>query len=353
MQSINEISELTLNNIKKLNIEANPSEYGVEFCKIAKEYNFFNKECEIYNKSFSSLSREEVNSVNIENVRSIYDIVEILLSRPASHELQRQTLELTKLMDNIDGSFDDALIASGNAYNNIYKLRQNIDLINNEDNLIKLKKKLVNATGIVCKELRDVNKMLLKERQEISLMEEKMKLLQADLDKYKEQSTIDHLTGLLTRRHYEVEVNKFEQSYIRHDEDYAVVFIDIDFFKKINDNYGHDCGDFVLKTFGEILNKLTRKTDILARYGGEEFIAVIKYKQESELKEYLERIKDLITKNKFKYMQTKFNVTFSAGVELRSSHATFESTIKKADDLLYNAKRDGRNKIILWNNKII
>jgi len=353
MSNIKAISLQTIKNINKQNLNANPEEYGKEFCKISKDFNFVTKECELFNESIASLSREELNLVNSENVNSIYDVVEILLKRPASHELQRQTVELSKLMNNVDDNFDDALIKSVDAYNNIYKLKQNIDLINDKDNLIRLKKKLVNATGIVCKELQDVNKMLIKERKEISVLEQKIKFLTEDLNKYKEESTIDHLTGLLTRRYYEIELKKFEQSYIRYDQDFAVVFIDIDFFKKINDNYGHDCGDFVLKTFGEILNKLTRKTDIIARYGGEEFIAIIKYDDENELKDYLKRIKDVIRTKKFKYMDKKFDVTFSAGVELRSSEITYEDTIKQADNLLYQAKRDGRNQIILWNNRTL
>ena len=311
------------------------------------------EQCELFNKALQDLSREELNLYNIQNINSLYDIVKILLQRPSSLELIQQTDELCQIMNNVEDGLNDALITSGNSYNNIYKLKENIDKFNDNEDLLRLKKKLLNATNVVCNELSLVNKMLIKERKEVFLMEKKINTLQEDLNKYKQESTIDHLTGLLTRRQYDIDISRFEQRYIRNDEDFAIIFIDLDYFKKINDNYGHAAGDFVLKTFGEILNKITRKTDIVARYGGEEFICIVKYKQEKELIDYIKRIKSIVTLNKFKFNDLKINVTFSAGVQLRSIFDTYEEAIKDADKLLYNAKRDGRDKIILWSNKVI
>jgi diguanylate cyclase (GGDEF)-like protein len=99
--------------------------------------------------------------------------------------------------------------------------------------------------------------------------------------------------------------------------------------------------------------KLTRKTNIVGRFGGEEFIAAIKYNDEYELKKYLKRVKTLVTTNKFKYENLKLNITFSAGVDLRSNHKSYEDTLKQTDTLLYNAKESGRNQIHLASGTII
>jgi len=353
MEKLKNIALEIINNLDKKNIQANPKNYEKEFCKEIKRLDISDEQCELFNKALQDLSREELNLNNIQNINSLYDIVKILLQRPSSLELIQQTDELSQIMNNVEDGLNDALITSGNSYNNIYKLKENIDKFNDNEDLLRLKKKLLNATNVVCNELNLVNKMLIKERKEVFLMEKKINTLQEDLNKYKQESTIDHLTGLLTRRQYDIDISRFEQRYIRNDEDFAIIFIDLDHFKKINDNYGHAAGDFVLKTFGEILNKITRKTDIVARYGGEEFICIVKYKQEKELIDYIKRIKSIVTLNKFKFNDLKINVTFSAGVQLRSIFDTYEEAIKDADKLLYNAKRDGRDKIILWSNKVL
>jgi diguanylate cyclase (GGDEF)-like protein len=127
----------------------------------------------------------------------------------------------------------------------------------------------------------------------------------------------------------------------------------LDDFKKVNDTYGHDCGDSVLKTFGKILNKLTRKTDIVARYGGEEFIAVVKYKDEEELLHYLKRVKSIVTGNKFAHENLKLDITFSAGVEIRSNHTSYDHTIQQSDILLYEAKDTGKNRLVLSSGTIV
>jgi len=202
-------------------------------------------------------------------------------------------------------------------------------------------------------EIEIVNKKLTLEKEQVNLLEEKIKKLEDNLSTYKKESIVDFLTTLLTRKAYEKEVKKFEEHYIRDNIDYAIVFFDLDKFKDVNDNYGHDCGDTVLKTFGLILNKLTRKTDVVARYGGEEFVALIQYSKEEDLVQYLKRVKDVVTKNKFTHKDLKLDITFSAGVDIRSNHGSYEDTIQQADILMYEAKFDGRNQIILGSGVVI
>jgi len=173
------------------------------------------------------------------------------------------------------------------------------------------------------------------------------------LEKEKEQKHIDYLTGLLNRRSYEIEIKKFEKKYSVFDASYAVVFLDIDHFKSINDTYGHDCGDSILKTFAQILKMLTRDEDKVVRYGGEEFVCLIRYDDHREVLKYVKRIKSLIEKNNFVFNNKKIKVQFCAGVALRNNYVSYSEAVNEADKLLYKAKHSGRNKIIVDNNIII
>jgi len=158
---------------------------------------------------------------------------------------------------------------------------------------------------------------------------------------------------LLTRRAYEESIKKIENEFIRNNTQYAIVFFDLDHFKKVNDTYGHEAGDIILSTFAKVLNKNTRDLDIVGRYGGEEFIAVIHFNLKRELLKYLKRIKTIINDNSFIYKSKNIHVTFSAGVAVRNDHKSYDSTVQKADVLLYQAKEAGRNKIILEDGTVI
>ncbi len=185
------------------------------------------------------------------------------------------------------------------------------------------------------------------------LLYEQIEELQENLNKAEEEKSIDYLTKVLTRRAYSLEVKRLENEYKAFDSKYALVFYDIDHFKDVNDSYGHDCGDSVLSTFAQILKNLTRTGDIIARYGGEEFISLISYKNKLEVENYLRRAKNIIANNKFVYNDIKLNIEFCAGVTFRDNYNSYEETIKKADELLYEAKSKGRNRIIVDNNKIL
>ena len=215
--------------------------------------------------------------------------------------------------------------------------------------LTKLQNELVTAAISIEKEMNTVTSKLETGKTKVQELEEKITTLEEELNKTKIENMKDPLTGLLTRKSFTDEVVRIESSYVRINTQYAVVFFDLDHFKKINDTYGHECGDVVLSTFGKILNKSIRDHDIVGRYGGEEFVAIIHFNLNRELLQFLKRIKTIVTENSFLYKGQKIKVTFSAGVALRGSYDSYENTLQKADMLLYQAKENGRNKITLEN----
>ena len=146
---------------------------------------------------------------------------------------------------------------------------------------------------------------------------------------------------------------KTEKQFFIFETNFAVVFFDIDHFKKINDKYGHACGDEILKSFAKILKELTRKEDIVARYGGEEFVALINFRDKIELIRYIKRVKNAFLNSTFIYKEHKINITFSAGVTFRNNYNSIVDAQTKADELLYEAKNKGRDKVIFDDGTVL
>ena len=264
-----------------------------------------------------------------------------------------RTSDISKLVFLMEEYLNEAISSNGSGSKNVLNIREKIESINIKENgleaLTKLQNELINAAASIEKEMNNVNNTLETGKSKVQELEEKVKTLEEELNKTKIENMKDHLTGLLTRKAFGDEVKRIESSYVRINTQYAVVFFDLDHFKNVNDTYGHECGDVVLSTFGKILNKSIRDHDIVGRYGGEEFIAIIHFNLNRELLQFLKRIKTIVTENSFLYKDKKIKVTFSAGVAIRSSYETYENTVQKADMLLYQAKENGRNKIVLEN----
>ncbi|MGM0519681.1 MAG: diguanylate cyclase [Campylobacterota bacterium] len=269
----------------------------------------------------------------------------------------QKTSDISKVVSLMGEYLNDAISSSGNGSKNVVNIKEQIESIDfskaNVEELNGIQEKLVNAASSIENEMNSVSDKLKTGKTQVQELEEKVKTLEEELEKSKQESMKDHLTGLLTRRAYDEEVKRIESDYTRNNSHYAIVFFDLDHFKKLNDTYGHDCGDVVLKTFAKILDKSTRDEDIVGRYGGEEFVAIINFNLTRELLLYLKRVKQIVTSNNFIYKNTKLKITFSAGVAIRSNHSSYENTIQKSDMLLYDAKENGRNQIKLDDGRII
>jgi len=269
----------------------------------------------------------------------------------------QKTADIARLISLMNKYLSDAIDSSKSGSSNVSDIKDEIQSIkisgSTKDELNQLQTKLVQAAITIENEMSSVSKNLETGKNEVIVLENKVKTLERELAEAKLTSTKDFLTGTLNRKTYEEEIKKFENEFIRKNQNYAIIFFDIDHFKSVNDNYGHECGDIILKTFSSLLLKLTRDLDIVGRYGGEEFVVALHYNDKAELDKYVSRIKSVITKNKFIYKNEKLKITFSAGVQIRSNNNSIEETIANADKLLYKAKQTGRNKIIFWDGKEI
>ncbi len=160
------------------------------------------------------------------------------------------------------------------------------------------------------------------------------------LDKITREANVDFLTGLYNRRFMRdrVLVEDIGEAYL--------IMSDIDFFKKVNDTYGHNCGDYVLKEIANILINNFRAIDVICRWGGEEFLVFMRNTKGVDIEKKLESIRESIETNTFEYEGQSFNVTMSFGYTLIKSESDVNKYIEYADTALYSAKHTGRNKVV-------
>lgn len=170
---------------------------------------------------------------------------------------------------------------------------------------------------------------------------------QMKIAKLDDAARLDPLTRCYNRREFETQINRNIARAVRHKTQLSVFMFDIDHFKKVNDTYGHQAGDEVLKKISALAQDNMRKDDVLARYGGEEFFAILPDTGKQEAMELADRIRRMISKESVETSQGNIRVTASFGVaSLSSDHADAATLIKDADTMLYKAKLNGRNIVM-------
>jgi diguanylate cyclase (GGDEF)-like protein len=167
--------------------------------------------------------------------------------------------------------------------------------------------------------------------------------------KLETMATTDGLTGLLNKRSIVETGTQKIAAATRFDRKLAVLVVDIDLFKKVNDTHGHDVGDLVIRGLGDILGRQKRTTDVVARFGGEEFVVLCEQTDEKGAMLLAERIREELGKTVFRTSSTALSVSCSIGVStFPEAGASWDALFKAADDALYVSKRSGRNRCTAW-----
>ena len=161
----------------------------------------------------------------------------------------------------------------------------------------------------------------------------------------KEMLVIDPLTLLHNRRYLDFHLGNLVNEHKQFNTSFGILFFDIDHFKHINDTYGHNTGDEVLKIIAQTLKSNIRSEDVVGRWGGEEFIAVIKGVNDIELKSIAEKLRRLCELSTYKRSDDLIiKVTVSIGGTLYTSGEKIEECIERADSYMYESKINGRNQ---------
>lgn len=415
---ITQIIKSTLLQLSKNNITATPDNYFQEFKNQAKILKTSVKECDVFDSIIVSLTPPQQEEIKEKNITAFSELSLFLLTQnsnlkgfshllcemlaPSIHHdiedeisqlqediikdasvimerdtiakiqnitkkritndrkvLQDKSKDLSKLLSLMSKYFSKTLIESENSVDKISSIKLELEDLHISEASFRevgvVQAKLVDTLFTIEQTMESNQVELMENKSQFTKLQKTIDDLQKELVCATEEASLDHLTQVLNRRAFDKEIEKVETLHKMFGSSYAVVFYDIDHFKRINDTYGHDCGDAVLRTFAGILKNLSRKEDIVARYGGEEFIIILHYKDEKELEKYIKRVKQIIATNVFSYKKdniTNVNIKFSAGVSRRSSCKSPHEAIQKADELLYKAKQTGRDKVIFDNGKV-
>jgi diguanylate cyclase (GGDEF)-like protein len=158
----------------------------------------------------------------------------------------------------------------------------------------------------------------------------------------------DFLTGIYNRQYImELLGNEFQSSR-RYNFPVSLIYIDLDYFKPINDTYGHEAGDYVLKRFSQLILSNVRATDIFGRFGGDEFLLICSHTSLEGVKDLAEKLRNVIQSEEFRYQNKSFKLTSSFGVVTNSAVIKdIHTLLKSADQALYEAKKSGRNCVMI------
>ena len=205
------------------------------------------------------------------------------------------------------------------------------------------------------KNLLDNYKKLFKQSKRLIRMSDKMEaelaITKAELEKYSKklqmQATTDTLTGLANRRKItellKEEIKKLEED---NNNNFNIIMLDIDFFKKVNDNYGHPMGDEVIKKVSNHMQDKVGSEGVVGRFGGEEFLTILYNNNIQEAALLANQIRSDIESKKIEFEGKQISVTVSMGIACSSETVVYQELLNKADERLYKAKENGRNQVI-------
>lgn len=168
-------------------------------------------------------------------------------------------------------------------------------------------------------------------------------------EKIQELSIRDPLTNIYNRRYVFERMESIVSEFHRESKNFTVSIIDIDHFKNVNDSFGHQAGDLILKEFSAIISSNLRPYDLLGRYGGEEFIIVSLNVNKEQTRSRVERILNIIRDKVFLFNENEIRITFSCGIteSYELDVVSVSALVETADDRLYEAKNSGRNKVVI------
>lgn len=181
--------------------------------------------------------------------------------------------------------------------------------------------------------------------QKTELQRQKIELERA-MDRIRELATRDELTGLINRREMTATISQHTQLQKRKAIGFSVAMIDLDYFKRINDTWGHQVGDEVLRAFAEQARLQLRQTDIVGRWGGEEFLALLPETGGGPPSLAIDRLREQLSTRQVSALAPELRVTFSAGITTYRADEPIEEAIARADQALYQAKQAGRNQTV-------
>ncbi len=261
-------------------------------------------------------------------------------------EVKERILSLDEILSEVSSKIVHLIDNTNISYEKVREIKTELNAIDRDSKDFEtIRKKLLKIAETLEFETKQLGEIMSKEDAVIAQMQQKIRKLEAALKRAKQESKMDFLTGLVSKRGLDEELNRVDKSYRRYQIPYSIGFFDIDHFKKINDTYGHEAGDLILKQMGRLFLQLKRDVDIVGRYGGEEFLAILPNTPLEGAQVFAEKIRQRVASFKFVYKGEQVPVTISAGVADCTEFSSQKALIEAADKRLYEAKEGGRNRV--------
>ncbi len=181
-------------------------------------------------------------------------------------------------------------------------------------------------------------------REELEL---KNMILREANEKLEMIATTDPLTNLLNRREMQRKIEEERIRFERSNRQFSIIITDIDNFKRVNDSYGHDCGDYLLVAISVLLKMNIRKQDSLSRWGGEEFLLLLPETNLDGAAVIAEKLRKIIENHLFRYNTIDLKITMTFGVSMLNGKETVDQCIIKADKALYKGKQSTKNCVVI------
>ncbi len=336
------------------------------FCLNLLEAIHFPKELDNQVQALRDVVTEGVQFVETGSI--IHKIADLVTATRVRVEKEKQELQdflrqLTERLQDIDhhllGAEDHRLASLENTKKLDAAVSEQVNDIESSVNeaaeLMQLKQSIhqrINTIRVNLEEHRKVEaqyqlqleKALLDSNSRLRDLEQESQQLRERLNKEHAQAIQDTLTGVFNRLAYEERIEQEYARWKRYQQPLVILVFDIDYFKKINDNYGHKAGDKALRLIAKTLHNNLRESDFLARYGGEEFVVLMPQTKIKAAMGAAEKLREAVQACQFHYQEQRVHITVSCGATEFYPDDSIETAFQRADKALYQAKQNGRNR---------
>ena len=283
------------------------------------------------------------------NARGIKSASELLRQtrvrqRELRDERARARDALKSLMNQMLHEMGDLGSRTGDFHDNIGRYADAISGAQSLESLTGVVGEMLDETRSVQELVGQTQQRLQSEHSRATELAERVATLESELRRLSDEVTTDQLTQIANRRGL---LQAFEVARARCERDgtpLAVGLLDIDNFKRLNDELGHSAGDVALRSLADVVSKSLRPDDVVARYGGEEFVVLLPATPDGEAQQILTRLQRSLSGGLFMHERKTVLVTFSAGVSIYRLGEPIETALERADEALYEAKRTGKNR---------
>lgn len=303
-----------------------------------------------------------VLAVTLEDIRDILFLRYIKVDDEITDYLNQVRVELAAIRDELavaiecdSEAMEAASTFSDQVSSGVSRIRDSVEKISDVNRLKDDVESHLHFISDALKEFRARPDSPLTEQlnelvDKVKSIEAESELAKQALEEQRHKATHDNLTGLPNREAY-VERSILEaERFKRYGHPLTMAICDIDFFKKINDNFGHQVGDKVLQLISKVISTRLRSVDFIARYGGEEFVILLPETSETQAVKVLDKIRAAVAKTAFRFKDEPLQITISFGIAEFKEDTEIEDIFARADKALYQAKNQGRNCCVVSEN---